>query len=242
VYTYFAILALLQTPVLLRAGVALTEDCSSSSKVLADLPANASVQVRGSIAGDEATCYSVTTVLNGTPVKGYVQGNGLSAVAEFERRRAALSASTDKPRQAAPAAPARPHYPLFKDFSALDMKGRAVSAHGMKGRVNLVCFWSPSNQESVREVLAVTRLYGQFKQQGVDVLGVSLSDRPELADALEDFQLVFPNVPNGYDIAERHNVNDIPFTYVLNENHEVVASGLHAKALEELVKKLVAAQ
>lgn len=241
-YTYLAILALLQAPVLLRAGVPLTEDCSSSSKVLADLPANAPVQVRGSITGDEATCYSVTAVLNGKPVKGYVQGNGLLAVAEFERRRAAVAAASDRPPAAAPAAPARPHYPPFKDFSALDMKGRRVSAHSLKGKVNLVCFWSPSNQQSMHEVLAVARLYGQFKQQGVDVLAVSLSDRPELADALEDFQLVFPNVPNGYDIAERHNVNDIPFTYVLNENYEVVASGLHNKALEELVKKLVAAR
>ena len=31
-------------------------------------------------------------------------------------------------------------------------------------------------------------------------------------------------------------------TYVLNENFEVIASGLHKDALESLVKKLVAAK
>ena len=91
----------------------------------------------------------------------------------------------------------------------------------------------------------MSRLYGQFKTQGVDVLAVSLSgDRAQLKDTLDDFHLGFRNVPNGYDLAPRYNIaySTLPVTYVLNENFEVIASGLHNKALEDLVKKLIAAK
>src|SRR5450755_2496549 len=212
VYTYIAFLVLLQASAQ-QSGVPLTEDCSVSARVIANLRPNAAVEVRGSIAGDEGPCYSVTAVINGNAITGYVHGNDLTAVAAFNHQREAISASVDGPRAAvtsAEAAPVRPHYPPFKDFSAVDMKGRVANAHTLKGRVNLICFWSPSNPESVREFLAVTQLYGQLKQQGVDVLAVSLSDRPELEDALDDFHVGFPNVPRGYDIAERLKVDSIP--------------------------------
>ena len=113
----------------------------------------------------------------------------------------------------------------FRDFSGRDMKGRPVSAHSLKGKVNLVCFWSPSNAASSRELLLVNRLYGQFKTKGVDVVALSLSGDPgQLQDTLEDYHLGFRNVPNGYEIAARYNISysTLPVTYVLNENFEVV--------------------
>jgi hypothetical protein len=63
-----------------------------------------------------------------------------------------------------------------------------------------------------------------------------------LKDAVDDVRSGIRIVPNGSDIAARYNVDfdTLPRTYVLNENFEIVASGLHDKALQDLVKKLVA--
>jgi len=197
------------------------------------------------MAGYEEACYGVTVMVDGKPVMGYVQGTDLVAVAEFERRRAAAAVSSVNGQQAAKSpsiAAQAPHYRPFQDFSAPDMKGRLASIHGLRGKVNLVCFWSPGHENASRELLVVNRLYGKFKTRGVDALAVSLpGDRAMLEDALDDFQLGFQNVPDRYDIAARHNVGyeTLPRTYVLNENFEVIASGLHNKALEDLVKKLV---
>jgi hypothetical protein len=49
-------------------------------------------------------------------------------------------------------------------------------------------------------------------------------------------------VPSGYAVAAKYNFgyDALPRTYVLNENYEVIASGLHGAALESLVKKLMA--
>jgi peroxiredoxin len=253
VYTYIAILVLLQAPLLLCEAVPLKDECSASGRILAQLEAGAAATVRSSMAGNEKTCYSITAVVNGTPINGYVEGNDLAAVAEFEHQRAlaaarpSVSVTPSAPETASVSAGVAetPHYPPFKDFSGRDMKGQPVSAHSLKGKVNLVCFWSPSNAASSRELMLVNRLYGQFKTKGVDVVALSLSgDRGQLQDTLEDYHLGFRNVPNGYDIAARYNISyeTLPVTYVLNENFEVIASGLHAKALEDLVKKLIAAK
>jgi peroxiredoxin len=256
VYIYLAVLALLQAPAQ-QPGIPLIEHCSDPATVLAYLAASAPVEVRSSVAGDETVCYAVTAVVDGKPVDGYVQGDGLGAVAEFERRRATAAAVVNAAPAAAPApdtgngtaAPSIPHekhhYPPFKDFSATDMNGRPVSVHSLRGKVNLVCFWSPRDQDSSRELLVVTRLYGQFKQQGVDALAVSVSgDLATIKDALDDYRLGFRNVPSGSDIAARYNIDyeTVPRTYVLNENFEVVASELHNEMLEDLVKELVRAK
>jgi hypothetical protein len=220
--------------------------------VLATLAPSAPVEVRSAVAGNAKTCYAVTAQVEGKPVRGYVQGNDLLAVVDFERQRAAVAASmvTAAPAEAAPVAAAvvapkveKPHYPPFANFSALDMKGRAVSVHGLKGRVNLVCFWAQQNKSSFQEFLLVNRLRSQFEKQGLDAIAVTLSgSTPELRDTLDDLHSGFRIVPSGRDIAARYNIDfeALPRTYVLNENFEVVSSGLHGKALEDLVKKLVA--
>jgi hypothetical protein len=78
-----------------------------------------------------------------------------------------------------------------------------VSVHGLKGKVNLVCFWSPRQSQSSRELLVVNALYGQFAKQGIDALAVSLSgERAVLLDALDEFHLGFPNLPNGFNIPQ----------------------------------------
>ena len=247
---YVLFLAMLQASSQ-RAAVPLTEDCSESSAVAATISPDARVEVRSSLAGYDKPCYAVTATVGGKPIRGYAHGNQLDAVVEFERQRAAAAAASMAP--VAPSTPAtppaasipveKPHYPPFGDFSALDMKGKGVSVHSLKGKVNLVCFWSPASKASFADLLAAVRLYGQFKQQGVDALSVSLSgNSPALRDTLDDIHPGFRNIPNGSDIAARYNISydNLPKTYVLNENFEVIASGLHGKAVEDLVKKLLA--
>ena len=103
-YPYLAYLFLLQSPAQ-QAGVPLREDCSNSSAVLANLAASASVEVRSSFAGYEKPCYAVTAIIDGKAVRGYVQGTGLAAVAEYQRQQTAFSASVINvlPPAAAPA-------------------------------------------------------------------------------------------------------------------------------------------
>lgn len=268
VYPYFAYLALLQTlspsagnpaPSGVRqpAGIRLMDDCSESASLLAELPTNAAVEVRSSVTGYAKPCYSLTASVDGKRIKGYVLGSGLDAVAEFEHKKAVYLASivtlppapppaTTSATAAASSTPApakeKPHYPVFPDFSATDMQGHAVSSHSLHGKVNLICFWSPASARATQELLAINQLNVLYRKQGLEVIALSLtSNQTKLRDAVGDYTLGFPNVPNGFAVAERYNVayEELPRTYVLNENHEIVAAGLHGKALAALVKKLI---
>ena len=83
-----------------------------------------------------------------------------------------------------------------------------MSAHSLKGKVNLVCFWSPDSATASRELFVVRGLYGQFKGRGLDALAVSLaSNRTQL----EEIRSTTTNcgfqgyVPSGHAVAAKYN-------------------------------------
>jgi peroxiredoxin len=244
VYPQIFFLAFFQAS--LPPGIPLVRDCSEPEAVLAVVSQNDSIQVRSSLAGGASTCYAVTAAVDGKPVSGYILGNVLPAIAEFERQRKAPPAPVVEANAALPAAAVveQPHLPVFGDFSARDMKGRPVSLRGLGGKVTLVCFWSPSNKVSLRELLTVSGLFGQFRRAGLRAVGISLSsERSSNDEVLEDFNLTFPTVSNTFGIADRYNVSSasLPRTYVLNDKQEIVAVGLHGKNLERRIQQLMLA-
>jgi len=246
VYPYLLFLAFLQAPA--PQAVPLLEDCSEPQHALATIKPGDSVRVRTSRAGDAQTCYGVTAVIDGKPIKGYVLGNALPAVAEFERQRSAASPVGDAPPPAKAADPVsqppRPRLPVFGDFSARDIKGKPISLSGMKGKVILVCFWAPQSGPSTLELIQDYRLFNQFRKQGLDAVAISLSsNREEIKDVLED-GVGLRTIPNDYDLAGRYGVSyeTLPKTFILNDRLEILASGLHGKELETTVQKLMKGQ
>jgi peroxiredoxin len=245
VYPYL-LFVFLQAP--LPQGVPLIEDCSEPEHVIATLTPDDDVQVRSSLAGGAQTCYAVTAVVGGKSLKGYVLGGALPATATYEQNRRPVLAPLEVPEAKTPTpAPQeeRPRLPLFPDFSAVDMQGRPVSLQSLAGKVILICFWSPLNDNSQRELIGVNRLYKLYHRQGVDAITISLSsNRIMIRDSLEDFGITLPTISNDFGLGARHNLTreTIPVTYVLNEKHEILATGLHGDALESAVQKLVRGQ
>jgi peroxiredoxin len=244
VYPYLLFFAFLQAAA--PQGVPLLENCSEPQSVLATLRPTDNVRVRASVAGEAQTCYGVTAVIDGRPVKGYILDKTFPAVLEFERRRSAAAPVGDTPAPVKAAdqviQPPRPRLPVFADFSARDLKGKQVSLGGLKGKVILVCFWSPLNDASQRELIMAAGLFGKFHRQGLDALAISLdASRARNADALDDFGVTFSDIPGGFEIANRHNIasDTIPQTFILNDRHEILAAGLHGKELDNAVQKLM---
>jgi len=197
------------------------------------------------VAGEAQTCYGVSAVIDGRPIKGYILDKTFPAVVDFERQRSAASPVSDAPpppKAAAPVIqPPQPRLPVFADFSATDLKGKPISLSGLKGKVILVCFWAPQNGPSTRELIQDYRLYDQFRRQGLDAVAISLSsNRDEMNDVLED-GITLRTIPNDYELGARYGVSyeALPKTYVLNDRHEILASGLHGKELESTVRRLM---
>ena len=248
-YLSFAVLSLayFQGP---GSGTSLLSGCTETASVLAILQRDAALEVSSSRTSGDDTCYAVSTIVNGAKVKGYVLGAEMTAIREYESRRRPVPTPAPSLPAAVVAPPAppinpplkQPSGPPFADFVATDMKRRTFNIHGFQSKVTLICFWDPYNKESQRELLLVSRIGGQLKQKGVENVSVVLSgEREKIEDILEDFHTIMPTVPNGSSLAARYGVTagGLPRTFVLNERHEVVASNLHGKELEDMIRTLV---
>jgi hypothetical protein len=260
VFPYLLFVALFQEPAS-PARIPLLDDCSGDSRVLATLSLSDVVQVRSSRSGEAQTCYTVSARVGGQDVAGYVLGDALPAVKEFERLRAAVPPPLPPPPPpvaatpigATPVAAAVPilpvkavqHYRKFGNFSATDVRNRSVSLGGLQGKLILVCFWSPNNQESSRELILVSGLYSRLHRQGLDAIGISLDlNRDEILDSISEFSVAFPNIADRYGLAGREGIDSstLPVTFILNQQHEVVASGLHKSNLQSTVLRLMKEQ
>ena len=243
-----SILLLFQGPTI---GVPLMTSCAEDATVLAALAPSAAVEVRSSRVDGAETCYGVSTKSD-KPVRGYVRGSVLDAIKEYDDRRFKVivppppaPASETKPAMnPADPAPKPPSGPPFANFAALDTEGRRIILKDIHANVVVVCFWAPYNRASQMELLSVTGLSNLYKRKGVEAVGIVLSgDRAKLDDTLEDFATGMPNIPNipgGNELAARYGVTsaNLPQTFVLNKKHEVIASGLHGKALEMAIRRL----
>ena len=250
-YPYVLFLLLAEVP----PGALLLESCEEPERVVATVT---DVQVRSSLAGGAQACYAVTAMVDGKAVRGYVLGESLPAIDAFNRDRPAPPPPppppveapkevTSTPQAASKEAPKPqpPAGPVFPDFNAADVRGRAVSLHAMKGKAVLICFWSPTHDNSQRELAVVARLQAQFRKQGVDAVSVSLSSNlKSVRDVIMETDLTLPVILNDSGIPGRMGVayESLPRTYLLNERHEIVSAGLHGNALEAGIKKLLSPQ
>ncbi len=168
------VLAFLQTA---WAAEPLRSGCSPDNEQIAAVGPSDQVKVLLAEAGWDSPCYKVIVTRPGQSLSGYVLGNALPAIREFqsEREKASAAASEAAARLALAQAattnsagpePEKPKDPListkFEDFSGRDSKGKAVSLSGLNGRVTVVTFWSPKSASSQNELMRVMPLYSQL--------------------------------------------------------------------------------
>jgi len=226
--------------------VALRAGCSADDEQIASISPSEPVQVGMALAGEGQTCYKITLKRGGDNLTGYVLGDALAAIQAFVHRRelASLAASEaaarlaheeEKKAKAAESAkngePAKPPDPLvsthFADFAAKDVNGKLVSLSGLKGKVTLVTFWSPSHPESMRDLRSVEPLYNGSHANGLAAVGISTDPRLyRISEALDENTLPFPQIPDTIGLAARYNIDPkVGKTIVLDQNHRVIAAG-----------------
>ena len=71
------------------------------------------------------------------------------------------------------------------DFSATDFDGKPISLRDYRGKVVLLDFWAVWNSFCIGDVLRVKKIYDTYKDQGFDIIGVSLdTDETKLRNYL----------------------------------------------------------
>ena len=85
-------------------------------------------------------------------------------------------------------------------------------------------------------------IYADFHDKGLEIIGVSLDDEKEdWAFAVEKDGLGWINVSSlkGWDceVARLYNVKGIPALYVLDENNNIIATGLRDEQLRVFLQE-----
>lgn len=130
------------------------------------------------------------------------------------------------------------------EFSAPTPEGKELALSEALGKVTIIDFWAAWCKPCRMENPNMVKLYEQYHDKGLNVIGVSLDRKKEdWVKAIETDKLPWPQVSHleyGNDpIAKMYNVSSIPATFVLDENGVIVAKDLRGEALYEKIGELL---
>ena len=127
---------------------------------------------------------------------------------------------------------------MFKDFAVeYDGKTTRLSDYVGKGKYVLVDFWASWCGPCRAEIPNLIKVYEQYKEKGLVVLGVAVNDKPEdTLKAIEKDKITYPQILNSQGIAaEAYAFSSIPTIYLFGPDGTIAARELRG---DDINKKL----
>jgi thiol-disulfide isomerase/thioredoxin len=126
--------------------------------------------------------------------------------------------------------------------------GKTVSSETLKGKVVVVDFWATWCGPCVAEMPHMKELYSEYKDRGVEFVGISL-DNPEdkgglkaLKEYVEKNEVPWPQYYQGKgwegEFSVSWGINSIPALFVVDKNGKLHSTNARGK-LEEILPKLL---
>ena len=114
------------------------------------------------------------------------------------------------------------------DFSATDLDGKPISLCDYLGKVVLLDFWAVWNGFCIGEMLRVKKIYDTYKDQGFEIIGVSLdTDETKLRNYLQENDIPWRQIYNGLErqspLAKQYDVRSIPTRWLIDRNGKLIA-------------------
>ncbi|MET6990701.1 TlpA disulfide reductase family protein [Sediminicola arcticus] len=129
------------------------------------------------------------------------------------------------------------------NFSAPTPSGELLALNDAMGKVTIVDFWAAWCKPCRAENPNVVKVYNQYHEKGLNIIGVSLDRKAEdWKKAIADDGLAWNHVSNVQyfdEIAKLYNVDAIPATFILDENGVIIAKNLRGPALEQRIAELL---
>ncbi|WP_299129244.1 TlpA disulfide reductase family protein [uncultured Winogradskyella sp.] len=136
------------------------------------------------------------------------------------------------------------------NFEAPTTNGDTLSLNAIKGKVTIIDFWAAWCGPCRRENPNVVKIYNEYHNKGLEIIGVSLDGQTRQKDpknawleAIKKDNLTWHHVSNlkyfNDPVAQLYNIKAIPATFILDSEGTIVAKNLRGKALEDKVKELL---
>lgn len=132
--------------------------------------------------------------------------------------------------------------PIELQFKASD--GRDVDLARLRGKVVLIDFWASWCGPCMSEAPAVVSLYKKLRDEGFEIVGVSLDENREAMDAaMKQLGMTWPQAFDGKgfdgDICHRFGIRAIPSTWIFDRKGLLRETGLRGDDLETRVRNLL---
>jgi thiol-disulfide isomerase/thioredoxin len=138
-----------------------------------------------------------------------------------------------------------PGYPA-PSFSGQDLEGHAIELirEAKSAKYILLDFWASWCGPCRRKFPYLRRLHAGYRYRGLRILGINQDSRREAAQkAVEENGLGYPHVLDGLDlkntVAVQYRVHEIPQTYLLDGDLNIVAKNMGGASLERKIAELL---
>ncbi|WGQ10575.1 TlpA disulfide reductase family protein [Pedobacter gandavensis] len=126
---------------------------------------------------------------------------------------------------------------VYKNFSQFTPEGKSVSLDDFKGKYLFVDFWASWCGPCRGENPNVLRAYNSYKQDGLEILGVSFDDKKEAwLKAIEEDKMPWTQISvlKGFqnEAADLYEIQGIPASILINPDGKIIAYDLRAEDLE----------
>ncbi len=129
------------------------------------------------------------------------------------------------------------------NFVQKSPEGEEINLSDFRGKVLLVDFWASWCGPCRRENPHVVSLYKKYRDQGFEILGVSLdNNKDRWLKAIATDKLEWKHVSDlkGWknEVAKMYNITAIPHTILLDEEGKIIARNLRGHSLEQKLEEL----
>ena len=130
------------------------------------------------------------------------------------------------------------------DFSAMDLDGNPISLEQYRGKVVLLSFWSTWFGPCYKEMLNVKRVYDAYKDEGFDIIGISLdTDEDRLRDYLKENDILWRQVYSGKrwqsPTTQHYGIRTIPTGWLIARDGTLISNKARGETLEQLIAEAV---
>ena len=129
---------------------------------------------------------------------------------------------------------------LVPDFIATDLDGKPISLQDYRGKVVLLDFWAVWCPPCIVEMPNVKRVYNIYKDQGFDIIGVSLdTDATRLRNYLKENNIPWRQIFSGQKwkspLAQKYHIRSIPAPWLIARDGTLISREARGVKLERLV-------